>query len=148
MDANQNAKLERYLRNAREFLWGLIPGKQKEIYAWLRERGFEFENGTYTYVTDQLLKNPGIERILQDLVIPMVKARFTDEALEYLRSCWRVGATPDMSLLKLYNINQKNAYPFLEINLQYNYVERWGEFAGLWFEEIKPLQKSSSQNGE
>lgn len=139
MDAKQKGKLERYLRNASRFLWGLIPGNQKEIYAWLREKGFEFESGTYTHVTDQLLKKPGIERILKDLIIPRVKERFTDKALEYLRSCWQAGTTPDISFLKLYNI--KNPLPFLEVNTQFNYVERWGEFAGVCFEEIEELQE-------
>lgn len=152
MNAKQKAKLERYLRNASRFLWGLGRGNQKETYDWLEEEGrkkrFEFERGTYRYVTDQLLRKPGIERILNDLIIPRVKERFTDKALEYLRSCWQMGTIPDMSFLKLYNISEKNVYPFLEINLQYNYVERWGEFAGVWFEEIEPLQEPSSQNGE
>lgn len=149
MDPKKKAKLERYLKNASRFLWGLSPGNQKETYEWLSKRKrLVFEKGTYTYVTDQLLREPGIERLLKELIIPRVKEQFTDKALEYLRSCWQAGTTPDMSFLKLYGINEKNAHPFLEINLQYNYVERWGEFAGVWFEEIEELQESSNDDRE
>jgi len=139
MNVEQKGKLERYLKNSSWFLWGLPPGNQKETYAWLRKKGFEFGNGTYSHVTCQLLEEPGIERILKDLVIPRVKDRFSDKAIAFLRDCWQVGTRPDISFLKPYNI--KDAAPFLEINLQFNYVERWGEFAGVWFEEIEPLQE-------
>ncbi|MCD6297295.1 MAG: hypothetical protein J7M30_09085 [Deltaproteobacteria bacterium] len=140
MDVKQRGKLERYFKNSRRFLWGLTLGNQKETYAWLRKKGFEFGSGTYGHVTGQLLEKPGVERILKDLIIPGVNDRFSGKAIDFLRDCWQVGARPDISFLKLYNI--KDAAPFLEINLQFNYVERWGEFAGVWFEEIEPLQES------
>jgi hypothetical protein len=38
-------------------------------------------------------------------------------------------------LLRSYNI--LDGSPFIEVNTQFNYVERWGEFAGPWFEEIE-----------
>lgn len=141
MEAKQKAKLERYFKNSSRFLWGLTPGRnQKETYQWLKSEGFVFENGSYGYVTAQLLVNPGIEAILRDLIIPRVKRLFTGKAIEFLNTCWLAGTRPDMSLLSLYNI--KDASPFLEVNTQFNYVERWGEFAGLWFEEIEELQGS------
>jgi hypothetical protein len=146
MDAKRRGKLERYFKNSSRFLWGLGPGNQKETYQWLRGKGFVFDSGSYAHVTDQLLEKPGIETMLKDLVVPRVKELFTDKAIDFLRSCWQAGTTPAMSFLKLYNI--KNASPFLEINSQFNYVERWGEFAGLWFEEIEGLQESSNQDGE
>jgi len=50
-----------------------------------------------------------------------------------------------MSFLKLYNINNaSNAFPFLEVNTQFNYVERWGELAGVWFEEIETLYREQT----
>ena len=137
MDIKQKQKLESYLKNSSRFLWGLGPGNQKENYQWLRAKGFAFDNGSYSYVTSQLLENPGIEQILKDLVIPRVKELFTDKAIDFLRDCWQAGKVPDISFLKLYNI--RNAVPFLEINSQFNYVERWGELAGVWFEEIESL---------
>ncbi len=137
MDIKQKQKLESYLKNSSRFLWGLGPGNQKENYQWLRAKGFTFDNGSYGYVTSQLLENPGIEQILKDLVIPRVKELFTDKAIDFLRDCWQAGKVPDVSFLKLYNI--RNAVPFLEINSQFNYVERWGELAGVWFEEIENL---------
>lgn len=138
MDSKQKAKLENYVRNATRFLWGLGPGNQKKTYAWLRDEGFDFDSGTYAYVTGQLLEKYGIERILSDLVKPQIKGRFTQKAIDFLRSCWQAGTRPDISFLKLYNI--QDAVPFLEINSQFNYIERWGEFAGVWFEEIEKLE--------
>ena len=138
MDNKQKQKLERYLKNSSRFLWGLGPGNQEENYQWLREKGFTFDHGSYSHVTSQLLVNPGIEKVLKHLIIPRVKELFTGKALDFLRDCWQAGTRPDVSFLNLYNI--KNAAPFLEINLQFNYVERWGELAGVWFEEIEELQ--------
>lgn len=140
MDANQKSKLERYFRNSSRFLWGLGSGNQKETYRWLRGQGYEFDNGPYAHVTNQLLENPGIEKILKDLVIPRVKEMFSAEAIEALHQCWNTGMLPNMSFLRTYNI--RDAFPFLEINTQFNYVERWGEFAGIWFEEIQAFQEA------
>jgi len=138
MDTNQKGKLERYFKNSSRFLWGLGPGNQKETYQWLRGKGFVFDNGTYAHVTIQLLQNPGIEILLKDLIIPRVKEIFSEKAIDFLRTCWQAGTLPDISFLRLYNI--KNVPPFLEVNTQFNYVERWGELAGLWFEEIDGKQ--------
>jgi hypothetical protein len=140
MDAKQKGKLERYCKNSSRFLWGLGCGNQKETYQWLRGKGFVFDNGSYAHVTTQLLENPGIEKILKTLIIPRVKELFTEKAIDFLRTCWQAGAVPNVSFLKLYNI--RNASPLLEVNPQFNYVERWGELAGLWFEEIEELQGS------
>lgn len=145
MDPKQKAKLENYLRNANRFLWGLGPGNQKETYNWLQGKGFAFDNGTYAYVTGQLLEKYGIERILDEVVKPRIEEQFTQKAIDFLRSCWQAGTRPDMSFLKLYKLQE--AAPFLEVNSQFNYVERWGEFAGLWFEEIEKLEGLSSQGG-
>lgn len=137
MDARKSKKVERYLKNSRRFLWGLGPGNQKDIYAWLRGKGYEIDGKPpYSRVTDQLLenKNVGIEKIITELIIPRVKELFSDSALDFLRKCWEAGTIPDFSFVKLYNI--ENPYPFLEVNPQFHYVERWGELAGVWFEEI------------
>ncbi len=147
MDDREKAKLERYIKNSNKFLWGLVPPdkrNQKQSYAWLRGRGYrKFKDGTYTYVLAQLLDDPGIERLFSDLVIPRVRDELLSaELMKFLRTCWREGRLPEMS--SLYNYGVKNAkaalplWPFLEVNTQYNYVERWGELAGLWFEEIDP----------
>ncbi len=150
MDAKQKGKLERYLKNANRFLWGLGNKNQKETYSWLRSYGkkklgpeFDFKEGSYKEVLEQLLHNPGIERLLKDLVVRRVKELFSDEALEFLRVSWNAGTLPDISYLKHYNINTENASPFLEVNKFYKYVERWGDFAGIWFEEMDDVLKSS-----
>lgn len=142
MDSKQKEKLERYFKNSSRFLWGLGGKNQKETYPWLRNKGkrlwgldFDFKDGSYRDVTNQLLENPGIERVLNDLIVPRTKELFSDKALEFLKMSWDAGTLPDISYLKLCNIQEP--YPFLEINRQFNYVERWGEFAGVWFEEIE-----------
>jgi len=148
MDAKQRAKLERYLKNASRFLWGLGPGSQEENYKWLRgEKGLEFKDGTYDSVTNQLLEKYGIET-LKEVIVSRVKELFRDKpkAIDLLRDCWQAAITPDLSLLKVLGVDDtKEILPFVEINSQFNYVERWGEFAGVWFEEIEPLQQSANQ---
>lgn len=137
MDEHKKQKLERYMRNSRRFLWGLGKGSQKETYLWLKSMGFEFELGSYASVTQELLlANGGLELVLDKVVIPKIKKDFPDKALTYLKECWYAGTNPDPTLLK-----SAGAYkfaPFLDYNTQYKYVEGWGEFAGLWFEEISP----------
>jgi len=138
MDEKQKRKLERYLKNSTRFLWGLGPGNQKDNYEWLRAEGFEFTDGSYDHVTNQLLENYGIEQILKRIVIPRVQKLFIKKAIDFLRESWQAGSKPDVSFLRLYGIDKP--LPFLEVNTQFNYVERWGELAGIWFEEIEPTQ--------
>jgi len=145
LNAKEKAKLERYLKNSSHFLWGLGPGNQKDTYEWLRGKGFVFDNGSYANVLSQLLEDTGIEKIINDLIEPRVKELFSDKAIDFLRTCWLAGSLPNISFLKLYNI--KNAQPFLEVNTQFNYVERWGELAGLWFEEIENMKDGSGSVG-
>ena len=142
MDAARKGRLEAYLRNSTRFLWGLGAGNQKQTYRWLRSRGFDFRDGSYSYVTQQLLENPGIERLLREIVVPEVGKRFTSTAMNFLRTCWRAGTRPDMTFLTQYDIT--GPQPLLEVNTQYNYVERWGELTGVWFEEIERVKELGS----
>ena len=150
METKQKEKLERYFKNASHFLWGLGNKNQKDTYHWLKSYGkrhlgsdFDFKEGPYKEVIAQLLENPGIERLLKDLVVPRVKELFSDQALEFLRVSWNAGTLPDISYLKHYNINIEDAGPLLEVNKWYKYVERWSDFAGIWFEEMDGVLKSS-----
>lgn len=145
MDAKKKAKLERYFKNSSRFIWGLGQGNQRETYRWLRAKGFTFDDGSYARVTDQLLENPGIEKLINELIVPRIKELFSDKSIEFLRSCWQAGTRPDVSFLKLYNI--RDALPFLEVNSQFAYVERWGEFAAMWFEEIEEPQDLLREEG-
>ena len=149
MDAGQKEKLDRYFSNASRFLWGLGKRNQKEAYHWLKAYGkqtlgsdFDFKEGPYRDVIAQLLQNPGIERLLKDLVVPRVRELFSDQALEFLHVSWNAGTLPDISYLKHYNINIQDVSPFLEVNKWYKYVERWGDFAGIWFEEMDEILES------
>jgi hypothetical protein len=150
MDARQKSKLERYLKNASRFLWGFGNKNKKATYRWLKDYGkkhlgpeFDFKEGTYRDATTQLLQNPGIERLLKDLIVPRVRELFSDQALDFLRVSWNAGILPDISYLDQYKINIQDAVPFLEVNKWYNYVERWGEFAGIWFEEMDDILRST-----
>ena len=64
-----------------------------------------------------MLQNPGIERLLTDLVVPRIHELFNDQALEFLQVSWNAGTLPDISYLKHYNINTEDASPFLEVLL-------------------------------
>ncbi|MCL0075394.1 hypothetical protein M1O17_00700 [Dehalococcoidia bacterium] len=138
MDENRKHKLERYLKNSCRFLWGLGPGNQSATYGWLREKGFNFNAGSYDHVTNQLLENYGIEQIIKRIVIPTVKELFPQKGIDFLRESWRAGSRPDASFLRLYGIGKPA--PFLEVSPQFHHVERWGELAGIWFEEIEQTQ--------
>jgi hypothetical protein len=89
----------------------------------------------YRDVIAQLLQSPGIERVLQHLVVPRVRELFSDQALEFLRVSWNAGTLPDISYLKHFNVKIEEATPFLEVNKWYKYVERWGDFAGIWLRQ-------------
>jgi hypothetical protein len=85
MDVKQKAKLEKYFKNASHFLWGLGNKNQKETYHWLKSYGkqhlgpeFDFKEGPYKEVIAQLLQNPGIERLLNYLVVPRVRELYND----------------------------------------------------------------------
>jgi len=151
MDDKQKGRIERYLLNADRFMWGLGPGNQQKNYKWLEDKGFRFTRARYGLVTQQLLRHPGIEELLTRLVIPTVKEMFPDDTLNELRKLWYIGELPDLkkdiNRLKVKGKGYKGdpgpdrAFqwrPFIEISTQFHYVERWGDFAGVWFEEIEP----------
>jgi len=156
MDDRQKAKIERYLKNARGFLWDLLYDrdprpttattlKQKDIYKRLKDEGFHFnDKRPYRYVTGELLKNDGIEKILKKLIIPQVdeiygKIYGPQKPIDYLRECWKMGELPNWTYL--HRLDIWKFYPFLEVNTQYKYIAGWGEFAGVWFEEIEPIKE-------
>lgn len=148
MDEKKKGRIERYLMNASRFMWGLGPGNQKANYAWLEKEGFKFSRARYGLVTHQLLRYPGIEKLLNKLIIPAVKERFPEDTLSALKEHWYRGEWPNLSNLKGMDVKGKGEpgadrafhwHPFVEISTQFHYVERWGNFAGIWFEEIEPL---------
>lgn len=153
MDAKQQWKLTRYIRNSTRFLWGLSKGKnQRETYEWLKQHGnylwgqdFDFIKGNYAFVLDQLLTViPGTERLIKDLIIPRVHDKYSTEELNYLRECWLRGQRPEYIYITI--PVQYERHLFININTQYKFVEEWTTFAGIWFEEIEPL--SSVENSK
>ncbi len=146
VDARMKGKLERYFMNAPEFLWGLTRENQSVSYPWLRSKGrglwgesFDFEDGPYDVVKAQLMHNPGIERLLQDLIIPEVKTQYGEETLGYLRDCWRAGAPPEQYRLRILNVH--NWGPFFQTENVGGklFMGHWDVFAALWFEELEQL---------
>jgi hypothetical protein len=156
MNDKQMEKMERYFLNAPHFLWGLPclpkqrrPLNQERAYYWLegkaKRKGFQFKRSRSPYRTVEraLLDDPGIEKMLEGVIVPAVEELFTPSQLGFLRDCWMAGTRPEMSLLTHHNID--NPYPFLVVNQQFKFVERWGEFAGLWFEEIEGMDAERKQ---
>ncbi len=157
MDYNQKGRIERYLLNTNRFMWGLAPGNQKVNYAWLEKEGFKFTRARYGLVIQQLIRYPGIEELLNKLVVPSIMKRFPELTINALREHWYRGEWPDLSTLKGLEVNGKGDpgvdrffhwRPLVEISTQFHYVERWGEFAGIWFEEIEPWLKEKEVRNE
>ena len=161
---DQGEKLKRYFINAEPFLWGVLEARNKKgRLKEIKKLGFlsdysEGSNPIYSRVNQDLLVELGIEGILERIVIQQVRSRFDKEILSTLRRNWEQGRTPDKKYLKqneLYRfprlvwreeredkrllIPKGPAHIFVQINTQFDYVERWTVFAGLWFEEIEPL---------
>ena len=148
MDDKQKERIEHYLMNADRFMWGLGPGNQRQNYAWLEKEGFKFTRTTYGLVTQQLIRYPGIMEILNRLIIPTVKAIFPEATINVLQEHWHRGERPDLPTLNRLDVKGKGEpgpdrafhwRPFIEISTQFHYIERWGELAGIWFEEIEAL---------
>jgi hypothetical protein len=112
MYPGQKEKLERYLRNAERFLWGVIPGDKRAVLtalrAMLRELGEdsvsipEHRRPTYAMVADNLLAKLGIERIVTQIIAGQVKRELADRpgALDFLRAHWMSGTLPRWQTLQ------------------------------------------------
>ncbi len=146
MDIKQRQKLESYLRNANRFLWGLGPGNQKETYEWLEIWGFN-DNGSrfkssYTDTTEKIVKYYGIERIMREIIKKRIYDIFPAPFMDFLRNCWETGVRPSVDMFKANGfvsmLDSRELEIFLLYNKQFSYIEGWGTFAGLWFEEIEP----------
>jgi hypothetical protein len=160
---DQAEKLKRYFINAEPFLWGVLEARNKKNrLKEIKALGFlsaysEGGNPTYNKINQDLLIELGIDGILERIIVPQVRKRFDPEILHSLRRYWEQGCIPDRKYLeekKLYQrrrivwreeredkrqlIPKDRAHIFLQIHTQFDYVERWTVFAGLWFEEIEP----------
>ena len=168
----QSEKLKRYFINADPFLWGVLGVKnKKKRLKELKEDGFlgsysDGSNATYSKINQDLLVEPGIEGILERIVIPRVINTFAPDVRHYFQRCWDQGQTPDIEYLKKHRLYKKyifgeiqlydrgpyliqHEHPaelFLQIDRQHEFVERWTVFAGLWFEEIEPLLHSTQES--
>jgi hypothetical protein len=147
MDTKQEKRLERYLKNASRFLWGLGNGNQWETYQWLFTHGFTNKGdkfkSSYTDTTEKLITQYGIEKIMKDIIIERVKYIYSIGFIDFLRKCWMSGVRPSVDMLKANGFNSlldnNELEHFLRYNKQFNFIEGWGELAGIWFEEIENL---------
>jgi len=161
----QIQKLSKYFLNADPFLWGVLRSKNKKArIKELQDRGYllgytKGSNPIYTRIVRDLLLELGITGILERIVAPSIQEMFTPEDLRYFRDCWGQGQTPELKYLRKNKLYGKNmfsreiregfgeekvtgykdpAFIFVQIETQFNLVQRWTVFAGLWFEEIEP----------
>ena len=82
------------------------------------------------------MDNIGIERILKEVIIPRVNKIFNTEAMQFLHEKWNAGERPTFQEFQKYNVTPRDATPFLVINTQFCFVERWGELSPIYFEEL------------
>jgi hypothetical protein len=112
MDLRQREKLERYMRNAERFMWGIIPGKKRAVFTQLqtilKKLGQdsaavpEHQKATYSMVTENLLAKFGIERVITEIVTVEIKRQFEHQpgALDFLRAHWLSGTLPRWQTLQ------------------------------------------------
>jgi hypothetical protein len=112
MDSRQREKLERYMRNAERFLWGVIPGNKRAVFTQLqtllKELGQdsatvpECQKTTYSMVTENLLAKLGIERVITEIIAGEVKRQFEHRpgALDFVRTHWLSGTLPRWQTLQ------------------------------------------------
>ncbi len=172
MERDRAEKLRRYFINAEPFLWGVLePRNKKNRLEEIKKLGFlsdysEGSNPTYSKINQDLLVELGIDVILERIVVPQIINRFDTEVVSALRRNWEQGRTPDRKYLEDKKLLRRHrfvwrekweekrplppkdpAYIFVQIHPQYEFVERWTVFAGLWFEEIEPwIRESQSKN--
>jgi hypothetical protein len=125
----------------------------------------EGSNPIYTKINQDLLVELGIKGILEQIVIPRIRKGFKVEILRYFRDCWEQGRTPEVDYLMRNKLYRRQAFTsivssevregwavdapivgyrdaafiFVRITREFNVIEGWTVFAGLWFEEIEPL---------
>lgn len=146
MDTKQCEKLERYIRNANRFIWGLGPKNQKTTYEWLDTHKFLDQSqrfkGSYSDTMEKLIKTYGIEKIMKDIIKRRVDEIYPTPFIDFLRNCWKSGVRPTVDMFKANGfggmLDNRDLEIFVEYNKQFNFIVGWGVFAGVWFEEIEP----------
>ncbi len=126
MDQRQREKLERYMRNAERFMWGVIPGNKRAVFTQLqtllKELGqdsaavSEHQKDTYAMVTESLLAKLGIERVVTEIVAREVKRQFEHRpgAMDFLRAHWLTGTLPRWQTLQSLRAPRRVKQRFLD----------------------------------
>ena len=164
----QSEKIERYMRNANPFLWGVLEASNKgttitEVQGLVREVGKIFTKAypTYDDMLNDLLLKLHVDGIIEKIILEKLTKRIGREVLEDLKHYWIRGRLPDLEYLEAHHlyreqtpkqeeamhikdkIQNQPAEIFFNIVHQYREthytsVREWKAFGGLWFEEIEP----------
>ena len=102
----------------------------------------ERDESFYGDTTEKLIKNYGIEKIMTDIIKRRLYDIFPTPFIVFLRKCWMSGVRPTVDMFRANGfeemLDNRELGIFILYNKQFNFVESWGEFAGVWFEEIEP----------
>ena len=169
-------KFKRIILNSHPFLFGVLEKRNKKgRMQELQELGFlksysQGSNPNYSRFYEDLIKEIGVQGIIEKIIVKRLGERFTPEVLDYLRRCWYLGQLPSFDDVKKFGLFKKHpftsevntagfgdphieghkerAFVFMEINTQFDFVETWTPFAEFWFEEIEPLLGKDSSRSQ
>jgi|GEM_PF-5682878 len=155
--SDQGKRLIHYFKHPDRFLFGLVNKKQREVYAWLEKKGFVDGDGgryqgTYTEVETAMVNNQGIRKIIEDLIIPQVNVNFSEYSRRYLSEKWKNNEVPNIGDLEknsiTYRTQSYGGCTFLETSIinGETHVDRWSDFAKLYFIELENLKWESNQS--
>jgi hypothetical protein len=155
---DQERRLTNYFEQADRFLWGFPLGKgQRETYKWLADKGFTDKSkngrpyrGPYKETEASMVLYQGIRRVIDEIVIPQVKANFDSKSLEYLSKRWHENEIPKFEELEnvKFRIDEYGGCSFLETSIIGGkpHVDRWSNFAKMYFIELEDLKWESDQS--
>lgn len=139
MDHATSSKLTRYLLISHSFLWGITRENQTSTYSRLRRAyGLKFDDGSYSDATRRLVDVYGIDRLLE-VASEEVQRHFSDKFIESMRGHWMRRERPTLETID--SLGVSDSVPLVETDALRTYAERWGEFAGIYFEEMASTRK-------
>ncbi len=166
MTSEQLRKIGRYFLNADPFLWGVLRSKiKKGRIKELQERGYlsqytKGSNPIYTRLNRDLLVELGVKGYWKKLLCPEFRNSLLWKTCVISATAGNRGKPPNLNTCKntsymagTYSVTVRcgkgfgeervtgykdPAFIFVHIEPQFNIIQRWTVFAGLWFEEIEP----------
>jgi hypothetical protein len=158
MDEQKIERLRKHFQVSDRFMWGILPGDQKEGYKILEKVGLGHYYGGYDKVTKDILNNyrnnfveviKAVKRIINDHNYN----NLDENSLKELRNLWNEGTSKKLNKdylddnhihHELIIYKDGDTVPdrsiFFETDSytkdgQTRYVFRWSEFAKIWFHE-------------